>query len=106
MLIADQVVVNEGFEGPSTGPIEEWVKKNAKALMTSDYGPISKSTDCGVSKKKKKKGPTQECAITIQSAHSRNTSAGLDPEPPVLGRLEVVDRPWQRPPLRAYRCTK
>ncbi|KAH1320393.1 hypothetical protein KXW65_005949 [Aspergillus fumigatus] len=47
MLIADQVVVNEGFEGPSTGPIEEWVKKNAKALMTSDYGPISKSTDCG-----------------------------------------------------------
>jgi hypothetical protein len=52
VLIADQVVVNEGFEGPSTGPIEEWVKKNAKALMTSDYGPISKSTDCGVSKKK------------------------------------------------------
>jgi hypothetical protein len=48
-------VVNEGFEGPSTGPIKEWVKKNAKALMTSDYGPISKSTDCGVSKKKKKK---------------------------------------------------
>jgi hypothetical protein len=55
VLIADQVVVNEGFEGPSTGPIEERVKKNAKALMTSDYGPISKSPDCGVSKKKKKK---------------------------------------------------
>ncbi|GIK01981.1 hypothetical protein Aspvir_006024 [Aspergillus viridinutans] len=74
-LITGQVVVNESFKGPYTKPIEEWVKKNAKALVESDYGADIKKYGLWAIQKT---WSTQECAVTMQSAHNRDTSAGLD----------------------------
>jgi hypothetical protein len=74
-LITEQVVISEGFEGAYIGPIEEWVKKNAKALVNSEYGADIKEYGLWAIKKT---WSTQECAIKMQSAHSRDTSAGLD----------------------------
>ncbi|KAF7181206.1 hypothetical protein CNMCM7691_000335 [Aspergillus felis] len=74
-LITGQVVVNESFKSPYTKPIEEWVKKNAKALVDSDYGTDIKEYGLWAIQKT---WSTQECAITMESAHNRDTSAGLD----------------------------
>jgi hypothetical protein len=74
-LITEQVVINEGFEHPFTQPMEEWVKKNAKTLVNSVHGAdIKRYGLCAI----QKTWSTQECAITMESAHSRDTSAGLD----------------------------
>lgn len=74
-LITDQVVVNESFKAPFSKPIQEWVKKNAKALVNSDWGADIKDYGLWAIQKT---WSTQECAITMESAHSRDTSAGLD----------------------------
>ncbi|GIJ84873.1 hypothetical protein Asppvi_003724 [Aspergillus pseudoviridinutans] len=74
-LITGQVVVSESFKDPYTKPIEEWVKKNAKALVDSDYGADIKEYGLWAIQKT---WSTQECAVTMQSAHNRDTSAGLD----------------------------
>jgi hypothetical protein len=74
-LITEQVVINEGFENPFTQPMEEWVKKNAKALVSSPHGADIKEYGLWAIQKT---WSTQECAITMESAHSRDTSAGLD----------------------------
>ncbi|GFF96650.1 hypothetical protein IFM47457_10988 [Aspergillus lentulus] len=74
-LITEQVVINEGFENPFTQPMEEWVKTNAKALVSSIHGADIKRYGLWAIQKT---WSTPECAITMESAHSRDTSAGLD----------------------------
>lgn len=73
-LVAEGAVMNEKFRLFSRGPLADWVKANAKTLVNGphrreieEYGlwAISKTWS------------TQECKITMESAHDRNTSGGL-----------------------------
>lgn len=76
-LIAEKVVIQEKYRGPWETSIVRWVKANAKAIAGKDspwcldvkrYGlwAINKTW------------ATEECKITMDSAHSRDTSGGFD----------------------------
>jgi len=74
-LITTSMVKNEKFKPPFSTPIQRWVKKNAKALVNSDWGADIKQYGLWAIQTT---WSTQECAITMKSAHSRDISAGLD----------------------------
>ena len=73
-LIADDSVINEKFRGAWKSPIADWVKSNAKALVNSPWkGDIKEYGLWAVNKT----WSTQECKITMDSAHHRDTSGGF-----------------------------
>ncbi|KAJ5344843.1 hypothetical protein N7452_002847 [Penicillium brevicompactum] len=73
-LIAEHAVINEKFRGAWNTPITNWVKANAKALVNSAWkGDIKEHGLWAVNKT----WSTQECKITMDSAHHRDTSAGF-----------------------------
>ncbi|EAW23654.1 uncharacterized protein NFIA_023650 [Aspergillus fischeri NRRL 181] len=67
-------LIDEGFEHPYTQLLEEWVKETAKALVSSVHGADIKEYGLWAIQKT---WSTQECAIAMPSAHSRDSSAGL-----------------------------
>ncbi|KAJ6013230.1 hypothetical protein N7540_007821 [Penicillium herquei] len=74
-LIAEHVVIHERFRGPWGTPLKNWVKKNAKALVNSPWNEeIRKYGLWAINKT----WSTQECKITMDSAHNRDTSGGFD----------------------------
>ena len=74
-LVAEDVVVNEKFRSYPTGPLETWVKANAKTLVKGDYRTeIAQFGLWAISKT----WSTKECKINMQSAHNRDTSGGLN----------------------------
>ncbi|KAJ5116911.1 hypothetical protein N7456_001259 [Penicillium angulare] len=74
-LIAEHVVIHERFRGPWGTPLKNWVKKNAKALVNSPWNEEIKKYGVWAINKT---WSTQECKITMDSAHSRDTSGGFD----------------------------
>ncbi|KAJ5914862.1 hypothetical protein N7504_003745 [Penicillium tannophilum] len=56
LITDDSVVVNEWLKAPCRDIITDWVEKNAKELVKGEW----------------------KCAITMESAHSRDTSGGFD----------------------------
>ncbi|KAJ5242602.1 uncharacterized protein N7469_000929 [Penicillium citrinum] len=74
-LVAEDVVVNEKFRSYPRGPLETWVKANAKALVKGDYRKeIAEFGLWAISKT----WSTKECKINMESAHNRDTSGGLN----------------------------
>lgn len=74
-LVADNAVIRERYRGSWLTPIGEWVKANAKALVNSSWkGEIKMYGLWAINKT----WSTQECKITMESAHSRDTSGGFD----------------------------
>lgn len=74
-LVAEHVVIHEKFRTPWGKPLAMWVKANAKALVNGPWEEEIKS--CGLWAINKT-WSTQECKITMDSAHNRDTSAGID----------------------------
>lgn len=74
-LITTEVVKNERFAGAPGPSIAGWVKDNAKALVKSDYGDDIKDYGLWAIHTT---WSTPECAITMESGHSRDTSAGAE----------------------------
>ncbi|KAE8142909.1 hypothetical protein BDV38DRAFT_267549 [Aspergillus pseudotamarii] len=79
-LITTQSVKNQRLEGGSSRLISDWVKKNGKMLMKSNYGDDIRGYGLWVIHTTW----STECAIKMNSAFHRNTSAGLD-----LGATDV-----------------
>lgn len=75
LITDDSVVVNEWLKSPCRNIITDWVEKNAKKLVKGEWG--SEIKDFGLWAIKKT-WSTQECAIKMTSAHSRDTSGGFD----------------------------
>ncbi|KAJ6095654.1 hypothetical protein N7486_006400 [Penicillium sp. IBT 16267x] len=75
LITDDSVIVNEWLKAPCRDIITDWVEKNAKDLVNGEWGSYIK--DFGLWSIKKT-WSTQECAIKMTSAHSRDTSAGFD----------------------------
>lgn len=74
-LIADNAVIHEKYRGAWETPIADWVKANAKALVNSPWRlDIKKYGLWAINKT----WSTQECKITMDSAHSRDTSGGFE----------------------------
>ena len=84
LVTDDSVVVNEFLKAPCRTPIQDWVKKNAKALVKSEWSDDIKEYGLWAIQKT---WSTQECAITMESAHSRDTSAGLDVGATGIGKI-------------------
>ena len=74
-LIAEHVVIHERFRGPWGTPLKNWVKKNAKALVNSAWHEEIKTNGLWAINKT---WSTDECKITMDSAHNRDTSGGFD----------------------------
>lgn len=74
-LITTSMVKNEAFKGGVNGSIADWVKKNAKTLVKGRYGDDIKDYGLWAIHTT---WSTPECAITMVSGHSRDTSAGVD----------------------------
>jgi hypothetical protein len=74
-LITTSVVKNERFAGGAGPSIAAWVKENAKALVKSKYGDDIKDYGLWAIHTT---WSTPECAITMKSGYSRDTSAGMD----------------------------
>ncbi|KAJ5261104.1 hypothetical protein N7478_011699 [Penicillium angulare] len=74
-LIAEHVIIHERFRGPWGTPLTNWVKKNAKALVNSAWNEEIKKYGLWAINKT---WSTQECKITMDSAHNRDTSGGFD----------------------------
>ncbi|KAB8226368.1 hypothetical protein BDV33DRAFT_226864 [Aspergillus novoparasiticus] len=74
-LLTPEPVKNQRLEGGSNSLISDWVKKNGKLLMKSRYGDEIRDYGLWVIHTT---WSTPECAIKMDSAFHRNTSAGLD----------------------------
>ncbi|KAJ5671699.1 hypothetical protein N7507_000826 [Penicillium longicatenatum] len=75
LITDDSVVVNEWLNTPCRDIITEWVEKNAKTLASGEWRSYIKDYGLWAIKKT---WATQECAITMRSAHNRDTSGGFD----------------------------
>ncbi|KAJ5526291.1 hypothetical protein N7494_012941 [Penicillium frequentans] len=75
LITDDSVVVNEWLKAPCRDIITDWVEKNAKELVKGEWSTYIKDFGLWAIKKT---WSTQECAITMESAHSRDTSGGFD----------------------------
>ncbi|KAE8424001.1 hypothetical protein BDV36DRAFT_290098 [Aspergillus pseudocaelatus] len=73
-LVTTEAVQNQRLEGGSGRLISDWVKKNGKILMKSNYGDEIRDYGLWVIHTT---WSTPECAIKMNSAFHRNTSAGL-----------------------------
>ncbi|KAB8277392.1 hypothetical protein BDV30DRAFT_223557 [Aspergillus minisclerotigenes] len=74
-LVTPEPVKCQRLEGGSSSLITKWVKKNGKLLMKSRYGDEIRDYGLWVIHTT---WSTPECAIKMESAFHRNTSAGLD----------------------------
>ncbi|KAJ6130972.1 hypothetical protein N7523_001432 [Penicillium sp. IBT 18751x] len=74
-LITKNVIVEEKFRRMPRGPIEDWIKANAKTLVKGPYR--REIADFGLWAISKT-WSTDECKITMESAHHRDTSGGLN----------------------------
>ncbi|CAG7953559.1 unnamed protein product [Penicillium salamii] len=73
-LFANDSVINQKYSGAWKSPIADWVKVNAKALVNSPWkGDLKEHGLWAI----KKTWSTQECKITLDSAHHRDTSGGF-----------------------------
>jgi hypothetical protein len=73
-LVAEDVVVNEKFRVYPRGPLEDWVKANAKTLVKGEHRKeISDHGLWAISKT----WSTKECKINMESAHNQDTGGGL-----------------------------
>ncbi|CAI7564314.1 unnamed protein product [Penicillium pancosmium] len=83
-LITTEKVKNQRFTGAPGPSIAQWVKDNAKTLVKSKYGDYIKDFGLWAIHTT---WSTPECAITLDSAHSRDTSAGVDVGGTGLGKI-------------------
>lgn len=83
-LITTEKVKNQRFTGAPGPSIAQWVKDNAKTLVKSKYGDYIKDYGLWAIHTT---WSTPECAITLDSAHSRDTSAGVDVGGTGLGKI-------------------
>jgi hypothetical protein len=83
-LITTGVVKNQRFVDAPGPTMAQWVKDNAKTLVKSKYGGYIKDYGLWAIHTT---WSTQECAITMDSAHSRDTSAGVDVGGTGLGKV-------------------
>ncbi|KAF9077236.1 hypothetical protein BDP27DRAFT_1357362 [Rhodocollybia butyracea] len=74
-LITNNLIVEEKFRRSPRGPIEDWIKANAKALVKGEYR--KEIADYGLWAISKT-WSTDECQIKMESAHSRDSSGGLN----------------------------
>ncbi|KAJ6121962.1 hypothetical protein N7512_004427 [Penicillium capsulatum] len=74
-LVAEHVVIHERFRTPWGKPLADWVKANAKALVNGPWQVEIKDFGLWAINKT---WSTQECKITMDSAHNRDTSGGVD----------------------------
>ncbi|CAG8384069.1 unnamed protein product [Penicillium salamii] len=73
-LFAEEAVINQKYSGAWKSPIADWVKANAKALVNSPWkGDLKENGLWAINKT----WSTQECKITMDSAHHRDTSGGF-----------------------------
>ncbi|KAE8345556.1 hypothetical protein BDV24DRAFT_108506 [Aspergillus arachidicola] len=83
-LLTPEPVKNQRLEGGSSSLIRDWVKKNGKLLMKSRYGDEIRDYGLWVIHTT---WSTPECAIKMESAFHRNTSAGLDVGATDVGKI-------------------
>ncbi|KAJ5307138.1 hypothetical protein N7476_007794 [Penicillium atrosanguineum] len=74
-LITKNLIVEEKFRRMPRGPIEDWIKANAKALVK---GPFRKEIAEYGLWAISKTWSTDQCRINMESAHHRDTSGGLN----------------------------
>ncbi|KAJ5759210.1 hypothetical protein N7520_006366 [Penicillium odoratum] len=84
LITDDSVVVNEFLKAPCRDVITDWVKQNAQTLVKGPWGSYIKDYGLWAIKKT---WSTQECAITMTSAHNRDTSAGIDVGATGIGKV-------------------
>jgi hypothetical protein len=83
-LITGSIVKHEKFIAPYFPPIQSWVKKNARALVESDFGDEIKKNGLWAIQST---WVTPECAITMTSDKSRDFDVGLDVGATGFGKL-------------------
>lgn len=109
-LITTEVVKNRKFTGQAGPSIAAWVKENAKTLVKSKYGDYIKQYGLWAIHTT---WSTRECAITMESAHSRDTSAGLDVGATGVGKLgasgsslkKLESKGWRTYEAKEASCT-
>ncbi|KAJ5691881.1 hypothetical protein N7462_001304 [Penicillium macrosclerotiorum] len=102
-LITTGIVKNERFSGPVGPYIGGWVKKNAKTLVNGDFGDYIKEYGLWAIHTT---WSTSECAITMTSGHSRDTSAGLDVGATGMGKVGASGSSLQKLEAEGWRTYK